>query len=47
MSDEELVGVACAIGPMAAIALRQFEGTFSKKLLRDALCKLRDEWQDK
>ena len=74
MSDDEFRGLVCAIGPMAAIALREFEGTFKKKLpnqareylirafvaletipkdasaehalLRDALCKLRDEWQD-
>lgn len=73
MSDNELPGIACAIGPMAAIALRHFEGTFKKNLpgdarrylirafvaieslpkdadaehalLRDVLCKLRDEWQ--
>lgn len=73
MTPEEFRGVACLVGVMGAIALREFETTFKpalpqagreylirawvalevmprdasaeKHLLRDALCKLRDEWQ--
>lgn len=75
MTDDEFLGLSCYLGPMAAIALREFESTFTKKLpqlarnylirafvaletipkdgarekalLRDALCKLRDEWQER